>query len=59
MRVVRVGTKEHILASEGLVVNRANKHANIQTGGGHLRGLSQDELFKRSGLGESHAEPAK
>ena len=56
MRVVRVGTKEEILASEGLVVNRPGKHANIQKGGGHLRGLPQDELIERSRLAEAHRE---
>jgi hypothetical protein len=59
MRIVRVGTKEEVLASEGLVFNRPDKHANIQLGGGHLRGMSEDELIKRSGLGNTHAESLK
>lgn len=51
MHIVRKATREEVLASEGLVVNRTNKHANIQRGGGPLRGLSEDELIRRAGLG--------
>lgn len=56
MRVVRTGTEEQVLASEGLVINRPNKHANIQAGGGRLRGLGQDELIKRAGIGATRRD---
>lgn len=42
--VVRSGTEEQILASEGLLVRRAGMHANVQTGGGRLRGRTYDGL---------------
>jgi hypothetical protein len=49
LRMVKRGTKEQVLVSEALLINRANKHANVQAGGGHLRGMSQDaslDLFR-------------
>lgn len=42
--VARSGSEESILASEGLLVRRAGMHANIQAGGGRLRGRTQDDL---------------
>lgn len=51
MRIVRWGTVDEVSASEALVINRPNKHANRQSGGGQLRGKSEDELLRMSGLG--------
>jgi len=51
MRIVRRGTVDEVSASEALVINRPNKHANRQSGGGRLRGKSKDELLLLSGLG--------
>lgn len=45
MRIVKQGTEEEVLVSEALVINKPNKHANLQKGGGHLRGMSQVELL--------------
>jgi hypothetical protein len=58
MRIVRRGAKEQVLASEALVINRPNKHANIQAGGGPLRGLSQEELIKRADLSAGYETSA-
>lgn len=51
MSIVRRGTLDEVSASEALVINRPNKHANQQKGGGRLRGLAQEELLSLSGLG--------
>lgn len=50
------GTKEEVLAREGLVLPRANMFANRQAGGGHLRGKSQDELIDLAGLRRPNAD---
>lgn len=46
MHVARSGTLHEILAAEALLVPRPNHHANIQAGGGPLRGRPRDELSR-------------
>lgn len=45
MRIVKRGTQEEVLVSEALVVDRPNKHANVQKGGGPMRGMGKDALL--------------
>jgi predicted GIY-YIG superfamily endonuclease len=52
MHLVKTGTREEVLATEALLVRGAKMHANIQPGGGPLRGKDIDELFKLSGAGK-------
>lgn len=53
MHIVKTGSLENVLASEALLVNRPNLHANIQPGGGPLRGKSTDELIRLSRVSNS------
>lgn len=52
LHIVRTGTREEVLASEALLVTRPNTHANVQRGGGPLRGRSEEELIGLSGIGK-------